>query len=115
MPNALSIGVDYNLFWHLNITKLKPFYVAHELIQKREMKELEISAYIYGIYTKYGVACGMNNKNKFPDKPINFFKENEETKELTEEEIQRQRETLVLSLQIMQTNFELNKDQELVP
>lgn len=65
-------------------------------------------AWMNGLYFAKAISACFSKQNKYPDKPLQLFKPKEEEKELTEEEIQREREKLILSLQIMQTNFELN-------
>ena len=40
MPNALAIGVSYELFWHLSPTKLKAFEDAYMI--KRKMRDEEM-------------------------------------------------------------------------
>ncbi|MEG2770410.1 MAG: hypothetical protein RR902_06280, partial [Oscillospiraceae bacterium] len=48
LPEALSCGVDYNLFWTLNPRKLKAFIKAQEKINKRKNYELWLQgAYFY--------------------------------------------------------------------
>lgn len=112
LPYALSIGVDYKLFWRLNPTKLKAFNQAYQFSFDRRMQEAEMTAYMNGLYVVKAIACTFG-KSKYPEKPIGLLKtDKKEDVELTEEDIQAQRDKLVLSLQIMQTNFELSKIQE---
>jgi len=72
LPNALAIGIDYKLFWHLNPTKLKPFREAYKIQTRLHREELEALAYGIGVYTARAVAL-IGGKSKFPDKPLGFF------------------------------------------
>lgn len=100
------MGIDYRTFKHLNPTKLKAYNKAYEMKLERDMQMNDSIAWMNGVYISK--AIGVYFKGKYPDKPMQLFKTKVEEKELTEEEIQKEREKLILSLQIMQTNFELN-------
>lgn len=112
----MSIGIDYRLFWHLNPTKLKPFAEADELKQKNKLKEQELISYMHNIYTLRAIGACLSKKSKYPEKPLNILaSDKKQDKELTEDEIKRQREALILNLQIMQANYELSKNEEREP
>ena len=112
MPSALVLGVSYDVFWHLNPTKLKPFQEACRI--KQENRDAEMWAFC-GNYVLSAVltavdAClnGRKASSKYIEKPL--LKDRvDEGKEMTEEELQRQRELFVAKLLVMKTNFELNK------
>lgn len=67
-----------------------------------------MGAYVQSAFsTSLSNAFNKRSKAKYLDKPI--MKEMEENnKELSEEELQKQRELFVAKLMAMQTNFELN-------
>jgi hypothetical protein len=106
------LGVSYDVFWHLNPTKLKPFQEAYRI--KQENRDAEMWTFC-GNYVLSAVitavdAClnGRKASSKYIEKPL--LKDRiDERKEMTEEELQRQRELFVAKLLVMKTNFELNK------
>ena len=77
-------------------------------------KEADLKAYVQGEYFYEALLATVGNlfnkgkPHKFPEKP---YSQNKEV-ELTEEEIQRQRELFVANLKAMETNFNLNKQKE---
>ncbi|MBQ8804105.1 MAG: hypothetical protein IJZ53_10760 [Tyzzerella sp.] len=115
LPNALAIGVPYDLFWHLTPKKLEAFYEAHRL--KQEMRDGEM--WIMGRYVLSAVSvavehclAGKKAKSEYLEKPfmqLTGLQNQEEEILLSEEEIQRQTEQLFLRLQIMGTNYKNNK------
>lgn len=64
MPYALSIGVDYNLFWHLTPKKLKAFYKAEEMKQKKQDTEM----WFMGRYVVNALLCTICNSSLFRKK-----------------------------------------------
>ena len=98
MPNALTIGVPYELFWHLNPTKLKPFYKAFE--NKRKIRDEENWTYwgYYGMSALSVVLANAFSKNsqaKYIEKPVCQEMANKD-RELTEEEMQKEIEKAIL-------------------
>lgn len=98
MPDALTIGVTYNLFWHLNPKKLKPFFKAFE--NKRKMRDEESWIWwgTYGISALSVVlasAFSKDSKAKYVNKPV-YQEMEDKDKELTEEEIQREIQKAIL-------------------
>lgn len=110
MPNALTIGVPYEVFWHLNPTKLKPFQTAFE--NKRKLRDEE-NWLVWGTYGMSALsvvlasAFSKNSQAKFIEKPV-YQQIKEDNRELTEEEKKRQIEQIFAQLQIMATNYNLN-------
>ena len=110
LPNALTIGVPYEVFWHLNPTKLKPFQTAFE--NKRKLRDEE-NWLIWGTYGMSALsvvlasAFSKNSQAKYVEKPM-YQQVRENTGELTEEEKKRQTEQIFAQLQIMATNYNLN-------
>lgn len=110
MPDALTIGVPYDLFWHLNPKKLKPFFKAFE--NKRKMRDEESWIWwgTYGISALSVVlasAFSKDSKAKYVNKPF-YQSVEEQNVELTEEEKRRRTEQLFAQLKLMETNFNLN-------
>lgn len=95
MPNALAIGVPYDVFWHLSPKKLKAFQDAHFI--KRKILDEEM--WFMGQYVAMALdstVCnnsfwkGKNGKpSKYAKKPLMADVEISK-KELTEEEKQRE-------------------------
>ena len=116
MPNALAIGISYNLFWTLNPRKIKPFYEAHKI--KRKM--LDEQMWCMGAYIHNAVLtavernlAGKKAKTKYLEKPF-MQEETENTDEIkktdkAKEENMRKVKAVFQSLEIMKANFELSK------
>lgn len=106
LPYALSIGIDEKTFWTLNPRRIKPYQEAYRM-RKQEENSM---AYIQARYFLDALMATVGNMFKgkgqkayeFPDKPYELF---EKKIELSEEEKKRQRENLILSLKVMQFNF----------
>ena len=91
--------------------ELEPFDKAH----KKKIEEQDVLQHLW--WGNYGVSAlivaidrcfsGKKSKAKYIKEPI--LSKTFENDGLTEEEIQKQRELFVAKLQVMQTNFELNK------
>jgi len=81
---------------------------------KAEMELKNIQYHLQGQYFAEALLSTVGNMFKkkaqkpheYPNKPFEF-KENK--KELSEEELQKQRELFVAKLQVMKANFDLNK------
>lgn len=110
MPFALSIGVPYDVFWHLTPNKLPSFYKAYELKRKIQDENMWIMGQ-YIMSALDSTVCnnsfwkGKNGKpSKYIEKPI-MSDGNIVKKELTEEEKQAKLDVFVMSLKIMESNF----------
>jgi len=66
LPNALMIGVDYDLFWTLNPKSIKPFIRAFELKQEHENQ----IAWLQGMYIRLAIISAFNKEAKYPSKPL---------------------------------------------
>lgn len=94
LPNALSIGVDYDLFWGLNPKSLTPFVKAFSLRQKYD----DVVAWNHGKYIQLAIASNFTKGAKYPEAPFmdkididSVFVEDEESKAQKQYEITRQR------------------------
>ena len=100
----------------MNPRKLKPFIEADSIRFKKRMTECESISYMQGQYNRLAIISCLPKGSKYPDKPIKIFDFDKKSDVvLTEEEIQKERENLFSKLQLMQINFELNKNKERVP
>ena len=111
MPSALVYGVPYDVFWHLNPKKLEPFKKAYFI--KQEERDAEVWAMcgnyvLSAVYTAVESCLnGKKSRSKYIESPV--LKDRvDDKKELTEEELQKQRELFVAKLLVMKANFELN-------
>lgn len=66
LPNALMIGVNYDLFWTLNPKSLQPFIKAFDLKRKYD----DEIAWRNGMYVKMAIASSLSKENKYPERPI---------------------------------------------
>lgn len=111
-PSAYAMGVTWEQFWTLNPHILKILIKADSERQKSEIRKANSIAHLQGQYFMEGLLATVGNmlsgksakKHKYPEKPYELYK----NKELTEEDLQKQRELFVARLMAMQTNFELN-------
>lgn len=109
LPYALSIGVPYSDFGHMNPRRIKAFAKSHK--NKRLM--LDEQMWIGGIYTLSAINTAFADKKskaKYIEKPLLQGIESPEDKAMTEEQRKElENQKLAMSLKIMQANWELNK------
>lgn len=117
MPDALSIGIEWNLFWSLNPKKLEPFAKAH----KKRVKEQD--AMIHSWIGSYGISAlifaiskcfNKSSQYEYIKEPIyskNDISEKEDLP-LTEEEKKAKTEQLFMKLKIMGLNHSRNNKKE---
>ena len=84
--------------------------------QEEEFKTADIKAYIQGLYVRDALLCTVGNMLggkkadfHYPEKAYSLAREEEK---LSEDEIQRQRDAFVASLQTMAHNFNRRKEKE---
>lgn len=108
-------GVPYDLFWHLNPTKLKPFKVAYQ--KRLEMEEY--ARWRNGLYIMRAVGACFGSE--YPEQPLGMEQEkdgylddteDDEEENYTEEAIMRAREAFVVSLSIMEGRNQRAKARE---
>lgn len=110
LPQALAIGVDYNLFWNLNPRKLKPFLKAEKLRQKHQNEFM----WIMGNYIYDAVSVSVYNNlrdkkhrpQKFVEEPFQLFELEEWEKEA---KIQREREKTIAFFNSLENKFKLEE------
>ena len=72
MPQALSAGVEYDLFWRLNPILIKPFFEACSLSQKRQLDMGNTVAWLTGIYMLKAMDACFGKNKRYDDKPIDL-------------------------------------------
>lgn len=114
LTDALSIGVPYDLFWHLNPTKLKPFMDAYH----RKQREIDAQMWYMGQYfmkaldaTVLNIFRDKNTKRgEYFEKPLLEMAEfQKKEQKLSEEEIIKRTEALFLQLEVMSNNEKRQK------
>lgn len=108
----MAIGVSEEKFWDSTPHDLKPYVEAYKLQQKSKDAELwRMGLYaMSAVQTSLAMALnGKNSKAKYIDKPMLMNDNLDPNRELTEEEKKAEREKFLMTLQIMQENFERNK------
>lgn len=66
LPNALMIGVPYDLFWGLDPKSLTPFIKAFSLSQKQRDYEM----WMQGRYIQLAIGSNLSKQCKYPEKPL---------------------------------------------
>ena len=109
-------GISYEEFGKLNMRQIRYIANAFAEKQKEDFKLADVMAFIQGRYMVDALLCtvgnmlgGKNAKFTYPEQAYSMINQEEE---LTEDEIQRQREQFIAMLQTMETNFNLNKEKE---
>lgn len=110
LPYALSIGIQYSDFWHMNPRRIKAFAKAYE--NKKLM--IDEALWMNGIYIISAINTAFADKKhkaEYIKKPLLQGIETHQEEALTEEQIkERENHKLAMSLKIMQVNWELNKN-----
>lgn len=74
LPQALSIGVDYNVFWTLTPEKLEPFIKVFKEREEREAESFQIEsnfqAWLQGVYITKAISACFGKNVKYPSEPI---------------------------------------------
>ena len=104
------MGLSYKEFIHCTPKLLKSYDKAYDVKKKMQ----DESMWVMGQYILSAVSVAVDHclngrkaNSKYVEKPFLFNRQKEES-ELTEEELQKQREMFVAMLNIKKTNFELN-------
>lgn len=105
LPNALMIGVSYELFWTLDPKSLAPFVKAFALKQKYD----DVCNWQLGIYIQQAIAACFNKSAKYPNKPMLADKSVTPPKpETPEQKQQRMKDAFMRHAMLM--NRKLGKD-----
>ncbi len=65
--------VPYDVFWHLNPRKLKPFEKAYEMDMDSRQNATNLEAWLYGLYNQHAIASVLAKNTKYPKKPFDLF------------------------------------------
>ena len=65
--------VPYEVFWHLNPKKLKPFERAYEMEIESRQNAMNLEAWLKGLYNQHAIASIMAKNSKYPTKPFDMF------------------------------------------
>ena len=109
-------GISYLEFGKLNMNEIH--YIANAYAEKQdaEFKYSDMLAYVQGIYfmdaLKATVGNMLGGKHARFEYPQQAYSMANQEKELTEDEIQLQRQQFIAALQTMEHNFKLNKEKE---
>lgn len=95
--------------------KMKIISNAHSEKLREDFKMSDVAAFVQGRYMVEALLCTVGNmlgKNANFKYPEQAYSMNESEKELTEDEIELQRQQFIASLQTMQHNFNINKEKQ---
>lgn len=108
-PVANSIGVSWHDFWGMNPHIINLLIKGH----REKLKEIDYMNWISNQYTMSAVMvavernlAGRKARGKYIKEPIMSQME-EESKEISEKELQKKRELFVAKLLAMQANWEI--------
>ena len=73
------MNVPYEVFWHLNPRKLKPFEKAYELKLEAKQNAMNLEAWLNGLYNQNAIASVLSKSAKYPQKPFNLFNAKKKT------------------------------------
>ena len=62
-------GVSYELFWHLNPTKLEPFKESNLLKKKEEARLQDMYGWVYGRYVMDAIGAAFSKDYSYPEMP----------------------------------------------
>lgn len=113
LPQALTLGISYNDFWHMNPRIIK----IHLKAQKIKEQMIDEKLWRMGLYVESAVAtavehnlAGRKAKSQYVKKPFLQEAQISEKKELTEErKAEMENQKLAMTLRIMQANYEISK------
>lgn len=72
LKQALTIGIDYKLFWELNPRRMKPFIEAFKAQQENKRDEINLAAWLNGFYVSKAIAANFSKNKKYLKKPIDL-------------------------------------------
>lgn len=107
-------GISYEEFDNLTMREMRIIGNAYSEKLKEEFKTADVMAYVQGRYMVDALLCTVGNmlggkgNYKYPEQAYSLTKRDED---LTEEEIEAQRDIFFANLHVMQHNFELSKQE----
>ena len=106
-------GISYEQFGKLNMKQIRIIANAYSEKVKDDFRLADTIAFIQGRYMVEALLCtvgnmlgGKNTKFAYPEEP---YSASVNQVELTEDEIEMQRQQFIAALKTMETNFNLNK------
>ena len=119
MPYALSMGVDYNEFWHLTPRALRIIAEGYKIANNRQLERENAIAHLHGIYFSEALMATVGNmlsgknakKHKYPDKPYDLRLEDNNI-EKQEREKEKTIELFAAQLTARMNNFNLNSSKK---
>lgn len=109
-------GVSYDDFGKLTMKKIKIISHAYSEKLSEDFKMSDMVAFIQGRYVVEALLCtvgnmlgGKNSKFEYPEQAYSMSQQEEQ---LTEEQIELQRQQFIATLQTMQHNFNINKEKQ---
>ena len=113
LPHALTIGIDYRLFWHLTPKKISAFEKAYNM--KRELEDEKM--WQLGMYIQSAVSVAIDHsmngkkaKSKYLEKPLMKIAKDENIDLLTEDEKLEKVKTLFAMLEARKEEFDRQKN-----
>ena len=107
-------GISLEEFGKLTMKRMQIIANAYTEKVNDEFRMSDVVAFIQGRYMVEALLCtvgnmlgGKNAKFKYPEKAYTMMNEEEN---LTEDEIQRQREQFIAMMKVMETNFKHKKE-----
>ena len=107
-------GISYAEFGKLTMRDIRFIAKAYSEKLEEDFKAADVMAYIQGRYMVDALLCTVGNM--FSSKGTNFdypekaYSATAQIEQLSEEDIENQRQQFIASLQMMQLNFNLNKE-----
>lgn len=109
-------GVSFEEFGNLTMRRIKIISNAYSEKLREDFKMSDVVAFIQGRYMIEALLCtvgnmmpGNNKKFTYPEKAYSMAIDEEK---LSEDEIELQRQQFIASLQAMQHNFNISKEQQ---
>ena len=109
-------GISYDDFGKLTMKKIKIIANAYSEKLQDDFKIADVVAFVQGRYMVEALLCtvgnmlgGKNAKFTYPEQAYSMA---DKERQLTEDEIELQRQQFIAALQTMQHNFNLNKEKE---
>ena len=113
-PQAFSIGISLEEFKHLTPIKLRGCFEGFKLLRERRDNEAWLWFGTYGI-SAFSFAIdhclnGSKAKTEYMKNPLLSKENNDE--DMSEDELQKQREAFVMKMRTMQANFHISHPKE---
>ena len=109
-------GISYEQFGKLTMKQIRYISKAYSEKLEEDFKLADTMAFIQGRYMVDALLCtvgnmlgGKNAKFTYPEQAYTMA---QQERQLTEDEIQAQREQFIAMLKTMETNFNLNKERQ---